>query len=71
MSGGIDEYLFEKVFFQAAHISILDVALRQAREDIIELGKQHDINVQDALMKIKVAFSSVDKLQKGKPDFER
>lgn len=59
------DYMFEKLFFQAAHIALLDVALKQARDDIMAIGVKHDINVTEELIRIKVAYSSIAKL--GKP----
>lgn len=70
MSIDTNDYLFEKMFFQAAEISILDVALKQARDDLISLGATHDINVDVELVKINIAYASIQKLKNGTPPNE-
>jgi hypothetical protein len=58
-----NEFLFEKMFFQAAHIAILEEALATARTDLVALSDLHD--VKNALNKIDIAYNSIDKLKKG------
>lgn len=60
---GESDFLFEKMFFQAAHIAILEEALATARKDLVELSDRVDIT--PALMKIDVAYDSIEKLKKG------
>ena len=61
-----ENYLFEKVFFQAAHIAILEEAVATAQRDLKMLGLEHPgLDVTPALAKIDVAYASIEKLKKG------
>lgn len=59
------EYLFEKMFFQAAHIAILEEALLTAQHDLQALATEHGLDIVTELTKIEVAYQSIDKLKKG------
>jgi len=66
-----EDYLFERWFMQAAHISILEEALAEARSDMIRIVKQqlpekarHEI-LEQCLKKIDIAYRSIEKLKNG------
>jgi len=68
-----EAFMFEKVFFQAAHISILDLALQEARKDIYHIRDHIDLNqhevgrqiLKEAIQKIDIAYRSIEKLKAG------
>jgi hypothetical protein len=65
LSGTLN-YLFEKVFFQAAHIAILEEAIDTIEKDIINLSEKHPgLDIGNMLAKLSVAHESIAKLKKG------
>jgi hypothetical protein len=70
----VNDALFEKVFFQSAHIAILDLALRETKSYLemlvndsmmqSDFPEQHKI-MEEALKRIVVAYSSIERLKKG------
>lgn len=71
-----EDFLFDKVYQQAAHIAILDVALKEAKSDLTKLKEQILANsaaysgigtegLNAALSKIEVAYTSIERLKKG------
>lgn len=59
----LQEYLFEKMFLQVAHISILEEALENIRNDLHLIAEEYSINVTSELAKIDIALNSASKLK--------
>ena len=56
------DYLFEKVFFQSAHIAILEELIDTLEKDIQNL---HEVDVANMLIKITIARAAVERSKKG------
>lgn len=68
MSAEAETYLFEKVYLQCAHISILEEALAEAKLDLTKMAKQKGYEhlaapLADAIEKIDIAYKSIAKLK--------
>ncbi len=71
MSKTVNDYLFERMFLQAAHISILEEGLEQAKLDfqtlkqMIEPHRDEALIIEEAIKKIEIADKSIQKLKNG------
>jgi hypothetical protein len=60
-----NNYLFEKMFFQAARIAILEEALETLYEDLKKIQLAGKLDLSTEIAKIEIAYQSIEKLDKG------
>lgn len=59
------DFLFEKMFFQAAHIAILEEVLTTVTANLKAIADVHHVDISAELTKINIAYGSIAKLKKG------